>query len=297
MLLPTPQVSIQPVALGLHSRPLVVVLQAVDGAAVLRDVFALFHAGISHHRQDRRVSLADTYIACNVVRTPDADYVPVLTLYLLCSFHTVPRYQLIQFILQVKGTQFLSGGLINSFVMAASYWRCVNWAGGLASGAAHDCDTSGSYLCHTISMLYAHLISFSFVPPHLRSQRYGSLCRSMTNISVPISCCWYCFPSFRPRESVLLLLGNGWVCPADVASLVGIHTPASFTAHGQHSYSVSQACLDHICQPLFRGCCRLCVLSTHSFNCCCSVLRQTVHQQAWQVLQTQTVSDHWQTAS
>ena len=144
-----------------------------------------------------------------VVRTPDADYVPVLTLYLLCSFHTVPRYQLIQFILQVKGTQFLSGGLINSFVMAASYWRCVNWAGGLASGAAHDCDTSGSYLCHTISMLYAHLISFSFVPPHLRSQRYGSLCRSMTNISVPISCCWYCFPSFRPRESVLLLLGNG----------------------------------------------------------------------------------------
>merc|ERR1719421_1047711 len=50
------------------------------------------------------------------------------------------EYQLVLFILQFKGTQFISGGIVGAFVGASKYYSCVK------PGGIHTCSVSGPSL-------------------------------------------------------------------------------------------------------------------------------------------------------
>lgn len=88
---------------------------------------------------------------------------PCIFLIILTSL----RYQLIQFILQVKGTQFLSGGVLTALMGAGLYFRCVNLSGPPAGGGGHihTCDTNGA--CGQSFMRCCVLPAVSTLPAHL----------------------------------------------------------------------------------------------------------------------------------
>ncbi len=59
------------------------------------------------------------------------------------------EYQLIRFILDIKGTQFISVAIVPGWLAFWSYYRCVNWASWsvlqrAASDAPHSCEIAGS---------------------------------------------------------------------------------------------------------------------------------------------------------
>jgi len=61
------------------------------------------------------------------------------TIVLVCNLGGCPpdEYQLVQYILAFKGTQFLSSGLAMAVVAAVKYWLCVH------PGGRHTCDSDG----------------------------------------------------------------------------------------------------------------------------------------------------------
>jgi len=71
---------------------------------------------------------------------PIAGLCPLMFLFIFCIIDKFDEYQLITFILQFKGTQFLSWGIIRTIVGYFTYLSCVTVP---ADDAGHKCNTAG----------------------------------------------------------------------------------------------------------------------------------------------------------
>lgn len=61
----------------------------------------------------------------------------------LAAIDRSDEYQLLQFILQFKGTQFLTIGLFGAIAGATRYHVCINLFTASQAGQQHSCDTIG----------------------------------------------------------------------------------------------------------------------------------------------------------